>query len=88
MAREYSSYQKDVISNYYRNLDAIKLTRLQEMVTELYLAESENKRAKLWVKVDAAMRKIEVPERIRSHIMAKKDVTILAKNVEDWLKKS
>ncbi len=88
MAKEYSAYQKDVISNYYKNLDAIKLTRLQEMVTELYLAESETKRAKLWEKVDNAMRKIEVPEPIRSHIMTKKDITILAKNIEQWLKKS
>lgn len=84
--KEYSSYQKDVINRYYKNIDAITLTRLQEMVTDLYLADTPAKKAKIWEKVDKAMRKIEVPEPIRSHIMAKKDEKILAKNIQDWIK--
>jgi hypothetical protein len=39
--QEYSSYQKKVIQNYYQHKDTIVLTRLQELVTELYLAEEK-----------------------------------------------
>jgi hypothetical protein len=51
--QEYSDYQKGVINNYYRNLDAIALGKLSELVS--------------------------------NHIMTKKDVQILAKNLNDWL---
>ena len=41
--QEYSDYQKDVINNYYRNLDAIALGKLSELVSELYLADSDDR---------------------------------------------
>ena len=83
--KEYSSYQRDVISRYYDNLDAITLTRLQELVGELYLADSKAKQARLWERVQKAMVKLKVKPAIIEHIMTKKDVVVLAKNVEDWL---
>jgi hypothetical protein len=83
--KEYSAYQRDVISRYYDNIDAITLTRLQELVSQLYLAESKPKQSKLWEKVRKAMLKLEVKPAIIEHIMNKKDVVILAKNLEDWL---
>ncbi len=42
--KEYSAYQRDVISNYYDNLDVIMLTKLQELVSQLYLAGSKASR--------------------------------------------
>lgn len=84
--KEYSSYQQDVISRYYDNLDEIMLSKLQEMVTELYLADTEAKQKRLWERVEKAMKKIKVKPNIIEHIMSKKDVTILARNLQDWLK--
>ncbi len=84
-AKEYSSYQRDVISRYYDNLEAITLTKLQELVSQLYLADSKAKQAKLWERVHKAMVKLKVKPAIIKHIMDKKDVVILAKNIEDWL---
>ena len=43
--KELSNYQRSVINNYYDNLDTIMLTKLQEIVTDLYLAESKAKQA-------------------------------------------
>jgi hypothetical protein len=83
--QEYSEYQKDVINNYYRNLDAIALGKLSELVSELYLADSDDKRARLWQRAHKAMLKLKVPAVIINHIMTKKDVQILAKNLNDWL---
>ncbi len=84
-AKEYSTYQKGVISRYHDNLDTIMLGKLQELVTELYLAETTAKKEKLWQRVHKAMTKLKVKPAIIEHIMAKKDVTVLAKNIEDWL---
>jgi len=83
---EYSGYQQDVISRYYENLDTIMLGKLQEIVTDLYLADSQAKEKRLWERVDKAMQKLKIKPNIYEHIMSKKDVTILAKNLEDWLK--
>jgi len=83
--REYSEYQKMVFSGYYNNLDTIMLQKLSELVTELYLADSQTKKDRLWQRAQKAMVKIRVPPAIIDHIMQKKDVEILAKNLKDWL---
>jgi len=85
--KEYSSYQRDVISKYYENIDAISLTKLQELVSELYMADSDAKKARLWKRVHKAMVNLKVKPAIIEHIMIKKDVTVLARNIEDWLGK-
>jgi hypothetical protein len=82
---EYSQYQKDVISSYYNNLDTIMLGKLSELVTELYLADTTAKKNRLWQRAHKAMIKLKVPPVIIEHIMQKKDVEILAKNLQDWL---
>ena len=83
--KEYSSYQRDVISRYYENVEAITLGRLQELVGQLYLADSEAKRARLWERAEKAMVRLKIKPAIIEHIMKKKDVVVLAKNIEDWL---
>jgi hypothetical protein len=54
-------------------------------VSQLYLAESRPKRNQLWARVHKAMQRLKVNQTIIEHIMNKKDVVILAKNLEDWL---
>lgn len=82
---ERSQYQQQLISSYYHNLDAIMLDKLGELVTELYLAESPAKRNTLWQRAEKAMLNLKIPRPIIDHIMQKKDVQILAKNLQDWL---
>jgi len=86
--KEYSKYQQGVISGYYNNLDAIMLTKLQELVTELYLADSAAKQKRLWDRAHKAMLKLKIKPAIVEHIMKTRSVMVLAKNVEDWLKSS
>jgi len=83
--RDYSDYQLDVISNYYENLDAIMLQKLGELVTELYLADTQKKKDRLWERAHKAMLNLQIPPAIVAHIMQKRDVEILAKNLQDWL---
>ena len=88
MARQdYTAHQKNIISRYYDNLDTIMLAKLQELVTELYLADTQAKRDRLWKRVQQAMAKLGVPPKVAEHILASKDVEVLARNVQDWLRK-
>ncbi len=84
--QEYSAYQKKVISAYYEHRDDLALASLQSVVTDLFLAETEAKRQRLWDRAAKAMEKLKVKPAIREHILSKKDVTILAKNLQEWLK--
>jgi hypothetical protein len=84
--REYSDYQKKVISKYYNHLDVLMLNKLQELVSELYLADSEAKQKRLWERVHKAMLNLKLPPDLIDHIMARRDVEILAKNLQDWLR--
>jgi hypothetical protein len=86
MAKELSGFQRKVINDYYRNLDKIALTKLQELVTEIYLAETKEKKSKLWQRVDKALKQLNIPQAIAQHILKQQDPQLLAKNINNWLK--
>lgn len=86
MAKEYSAHQQKIIRNYYENMDTIQLTKLQEIVTDLYLAESDKKRKQLWTRVEQALNKLKIPASVKARILETQDVQILARNLEEWLK--
>ena len=84
--QEYSNYQKKVIQNYYQHKDTIVLTRLQELVTDLYLSETPAKTKRLWQQVEKALDKMKLKPAVKSRILEKQDVQILAKNLQQWLR--
>ena len=86
MTKKRSKHQQKVISNYYDNLDTIMLTKLQELVTDLYLADSQAKSDRLWERAQKAMEKLKIKPAIIEHIMKTRSATVLAKNLEQWLK--
>lgn len=82
---DYSQHQKKVISDYYNNLDTIMLQKLSDLVGELYLTNEKAKKDRLWERVHKAMVQLKTPPAIREHIMQRRDVVVLAKNLQDWL---
>jgi len=84
--RDYSEYQQKIISKYYSHLDSLMLQKLQALVSELYLADTDAKKDRLWKRVQKAMENLEIPSPILEHIMSTRDVEVLAKNLQDWLK--
>ena len=86
--KEYSKYQQKVIRQYYENLDAIKLGRLGELVTEIYLAQDTKKEDRLWEQAEKAMRQLKIKPKVIEHIMQKRRVEVLAENLQDWLKQA
>jgi hypothetical protein len=83
---EYSRHQKKIIDGYYAHRDQIMLNKLQELVTELYLAEDQRKQDQLWTRVATAMKNLKIKPGIATHILERRDPAVLAKNVQDWLK--
>ena len=82
---DYTRHQKKIIERYYDRRDEIMLGKLQEIVTELYLAETEAKRDQLWKRAEKAMKALKVPDTIAQNILSQAKPEILAKNVRQWM---
>lgn len=80
----YTPYQKSIINNYYKNQKGMALQKLQELVAELYLAESDKKKNQLWKKVETSLGHLEISEKLREHILSERDPEVLANNIKDW----
>ena len=78
---ERSNYQQKVIKNYYQNREAISLQRVQELVTELYLAEGK-KRARLWDSLPGHLEKLGVKPAEIENVVAQEKPELVAKLVE------
>ena len=77
--RSYSKYQKKLIRNFYENRDAIETQRLQEIVTEIYLATTPKKQAQLWDRAAAILERTEGLDAAEAaRIIESRDVEALA----------
>lgn len=83
---EYTKYQQNIIKNYYDNRDAISLQRLQELVTDLYLAEGKSRQT-AWKHILATLTKLKIPQSRIDHLVKKDDPQLLAKLVEELMAK-
>lgn len=76
-----SAYQQKIVKRYYDNADAITMTKLQELVTEIYLASASGggkKADTLWKRASDHLAKTDAkPERVRA-IVGARDVEALA----------
>lgn len=82
---DYTSHQKKIIERYYDNRDDIMLQKLSELVSELFLADSERARDRLWQRVALALKNLKVKETLAAHILAKRDIALLAGHLKEWL---
>lgn len=84
--KNHTKHQQRIIKNYYRNREAISLQRLQELVTELYLAEGKQ-RTRQWNYIVTALEKLDVPASRIEHLKEQDDPALIAKLVEELIKK-
>ena len=78
---ERSKYQNSVIRNYYNNRENIALQRVQELVTELYLAEGK-KRQRHWKSLETHLLKLDVKQETIDHLISQDDPQLAAKLVQ------
>ncbi len=76
-----SKHQQKVINNYYQNREGIALQRVQELVTELYLAEGK-KRDRHWAHLAGHLEKLGVPKSQIDHLVAQDNPELVAKLVQ------
>jgi hypothetical protein len=78
---ERSKYQQNIIKNYYENRENIALQRVQELVTELFLAEGK-KRETQWDRLEKHLLKLEVKQATIDSLRKKDDPQLVAKLAE------
>ena len=87
---EYTKFQQKVIRNYYEHREGIALQRVQELVTELYLATGK-KRAKHWESLALHLGKLGVKPDVIEHLRIEDKpelVAALVKKLMDKMDKS
>lgn len=79
-----SQHQRNIVKNYYENLDTLMLQKLGEIVSDLYLSDDDGpKQARLWESARKALQKLKAePGRISS-IIARQNIEELALFVGD-----
>jgi hypothetical protein len=80
--RDYTPYQRKVIQRYYRNQDAMKGQRLQELVSDLYLATTPKKRDALWERAKDLLVANGVGEAEAEKVVTSRSVERLAEVVQ------
>lgn len=84
MDRQFSKNVQRKIRDFYDNREAAGLQRLQELVTELYLAEGK-KRTQTWKYIETALAKTGMKAERIAHLREKDDPQLLAKVVEELM---
>jgi hypothetical protein len=84
---ERSRYQERAIKNYYDNREAIALQRVQELVTELYLAEGKSA-DRHWKNLSTHLEKLGVAQNTIDHLLSQKNPELVAKLVQSLASKA
>ena len=81
--KDYTPYQKGIIKRFYEHRDTLALQKLGEIVTELYLTESEKKLDRLWKSAHAQMLAAGVHAHQAGEILKERDLGAVAKIVSE-----
>ncbi len=81
MAKDLSAHQQKIVNRYYEHHDTIQSTKLQELVSELWLADSDKAKARLWGKAQVALMRMGVDANRVASVVGKQDMEALAKLV-------
>lgn len=76
--REYTPHQQKVIRDYYKNQGAIREQALASLVSDLWLADSEKKKASLWKRAESLLEGLGVPKSQIVAVVTTRNVSALA----------
>ena len=79
--REYSKGQQKIIKRHYDSMEPRAIQRLQEVVSELFVAESEAARKRLWKSVQTAFKNLKIDDTRARTILEEQDLGALAELV-------
>ena len=79
MAKQnYSAHQQRIIKNYYKNKDNIQTQKLGEIIAEIYLADTDKKKAALWKRVEKTLAHLEVHPKTIKFVVESQDLETLS----------
>ncbi|RKY23498.1 MAG: hypothetical protein DRP79_09115 [Planctomycetota bacterium] len=76
--RKYSPHQQRIIKNYYENLENIQNQKLGELIADVYLAETDKKKASLWKRVEKVLTHLKVHPKTVAYIVKNRDIETLS----------
>lgn len=79
--QDLSRHQEGIVKRYYQNQDTIQSNKLGDLVSELWLAEDEKTKVKLWGKAQVALMRMGVQANRVAQVVGKRDLEALAKLV-------
>ena len=79
----YTHHQRGIIRRYYENRDSLAMQNLGELASELYLAETDRERDRLWKRVATALAKLKLPAAQVDRVLETRDPARLAKLLGD-----
>lgn len=79
--RQYSEYQKKIIKDYYDNNKTIKIQRLGEIVSNLYLETSKKRIELAWKRIRKMLYDLNLSEYQIECIVNEKDIERLSKTI-------
>lgn len=82
-----SKHQQGIVNRYYAHADARVMHKLQELVSDLYLASDEKSAAKLWKNVETSLGHSGLDPAKIARVLESKDVKALAALVAQLSKK-
>ena len=78
-----SRHQKGIVKRYYEHYDTAQAQKLGQIVSDLFLCDSEKQAAKMWAQADKALRALS-PDTVRiDKLIAEKNLEVLAKMVNE-----
>lgn len=77
--QDLTPYQRRIVRNYYANRDTLLFNRLSELVSELYVCNDAKQAARLWKRVEAALRGMDVRGETVAQIVGGHDLKALAR---------
>jgi hypothetical protein len=78
----YTPHQRGIIRRYYEHRDDLMVQKLGDIVSSLYLAESDKEKQRLWSQAETALGNLEVPKGQIQRVMSERDPALLAKVLE------
>lgn len=79
----HTPYQRGIIKRFYEHRDTLALQKLSEIVSNLYLEESETKRKRAWKSAEQQLVAAGVTESHAKKICDARDLDTLARTIAD-----
>jgi len=76
--QSYTPHQRKIINRYYEHADTRTLQKLAELVSDLYVCDTEKKADRLWASAEKSLTQAKLkPERIK-RIIGSRDISAFA----------